>query len=733
MKLIFRYVKPFSLSLMVCIAFLFVQVLTELGLPRLMSSLVDTGIQTGGIEPEAPDAISSEGLSLLKIFLSEQDAAALEDGYKLVASGSGEARQIAEQFPLAKSTDVYELKVKDGSQAEAVEDAYMRAVGGLALSLQGVPGQDGSATIQLERLYEMTSLFMERKASGRLDSSIAEAMIESPDGLQLKVIFTRLFYEELGVNLERLQHDYIFETGMKMLGVALLGGLVAIVVGWYASWIGTSVAMRIRRDVFKKVGQFSNEEYDNFSTASLITRTTNDVQQIQQFIMMALRLMLFAPIMGIGGIILAIQSSTSLSWIIAVAVISIVGLMVSIFVLAAPKFKILQGLIDKLNLVSRENLSGMMVIRALRNEPYEESRFEQANASLRITNRHIQRTMSFLFPAMMLVMNLVTLLIIWVGASAIEASELEIGNMMAFMQYVMLIIMSFLFMAMMFVMIPRALVSARRIEEVLHTPLSIQDPAMPKTLPRGEGITIEFDLVSFRYRNAEDPVLEEISFTAKPGETTAFIGTTGAGKSTLVNLVPRFYDVTGGNIRFNGVDIREFSQKELRENIGYVPQKGGLFSGDIASNVAYGKETAGEEEIREALRVSQGLDFVDRLADGTASTVAQGGTNFSGGQRQRLSIARALLKKSPIYIFDDSFSALDLKTDAALRRALMQFTSNATVLLVAQRISSIKNADQIVVLDKGRVVDKGTHQELMERCETYREIAKSQLTKEELA
>jgi ATP-binding cassette subfamily B protein len=518
-----------------------------------------------------------------------------------------------------------------------------------------------------------------------------------------------------------------------MLGVALLGGVAAIVVGWYASRIGTAVAMRLRRDVFEKVGRFSNAEYDKFSTASLITRTTNDVQQIQTLILMGIRLMLFAPIMGVGGIVLAIRSSASMSWIIAVAVLAIVGVILVLFALAVPKFKTLQKLIDRLNLVSRENLSGMMVIRAFGNERYEEGRFEGANDELRRTNRFVQRTMAFLFPAMMLVMNLVTLLIIWVGAHQIAASELQIGNMMAFMQYAMQIIMSFLMMSMMFIMVPRALASAERIEAVLGTELTIPEPERAKTLDREDGVTVRFDGVSFRYGNAEESVLSDISFTAKPGQTTAFIGTTGSGKSTLVNLVPRFYDVTAGAITMNGVDIRELSQEELRGAIGYVPQKGVLFTGDIASNVRYGKETADDAELREALEVAQAKSFVERMEEGVAARIAQGGMNVSGGQRQRLAIARALLRKAPVYIFDDSFSALDLKTDAALRRALKTFTANATVLLVAQRVSTIKNAEQIIVLDHGRIVGRGTHQELLDDCPTYREIAESQLTKEELA
>jgi ATP-binding cassette subfamily B protein len=741
MKLIFRYLKPFALTLAISIVFLFVQVLSDLGLPRLMSDMVDTGIQAGGIEQGAPEAISAEGIALLATFLGDSDAETLSGGYAVVAAGSSEA--LAERFPAAAERDVYRLAEEDGERGEAVDEAYTRAVYAMALAMQGMEGAaapaeqagaGGTANLAPAALYAMAPAFEGLKASGALGEYVAAAANDdSMAASQIAPTFTRLFYGELGVDLKQFQRDYIVGVGLKMLGVALLGGVAAIVVGWYASRIGTAVAMRLRRDVFEKVGRFSNAEYDKFSTASLITRTTNDVQQIQTLILMGIRLMLFAPIMGVGGIVLAIRSSASMSWIIAVAVLAIVGVILVLFALAVPKFKTLQKLIDRLNLVSRENLSGMMVIRAFGNERYEEGRFEGANDELRRTNRFVQRTMAFLFPAMMLVMNLVTLLIIWVGAHQIAASELQIGNMMAFMQYAMQIIMSFLMMSMMFIMVPRALASAERIEAVLGTELTIPEPERAKTLDREDGVTVRFDGVSFRYGNAEESVLSDISFTAKPGQTTAFIGTTGSGKSTLVNLVPRFYDVTAGAITMNGVDIRELSQEELRGAIGYVPQKGVLFTGDIASNVRYGKETADDAELREALEVAQAKSFVERMEEGVAARIAQGGMNVSGGQRQRLAIARALLRKAPVYIFDDSFSALDLKTDAALRRALKTFTANATVLLVAQRVSTIKNAEQIIVLDHGRIVGRGTHQELLDDCPTYREIAESQLTKEELA
>lgn len=739
MKLVFRYLKPFALTVTISIVFLFVQVLSDLSLPRMMSKLVDTGIQAGGIVPGAPEAISADGLTLLITFASEQDEETLAQSY--VLADPADTTRISKRFPAAADRQAHLLQTSGAPSEEAVDEAYTRAVTAMLLMMQAdailsgtAPDAEAQAGFQAEQLYGMMPMFAERKASGGLASYVeAAAGAGETAGPRVEVALTAFFYSELGVDLAKQQGGYIRDTGLTMLGVALLGGLAAIVVGWFASKIGTSVAMRLRRDVFAKVGQFSNAEYDKFSTASLITRTTNDVQQIQTLVMMGIRMMLFAPIMGIGGIIMAIRSSVSLSWIIAVAVIAILGLILIMFAIAVPKFKILQRLIDKLNLVSRENLSGMLVIRAFRNESYEEARFEQANDNLRRTNRFIQRAMGFLFPAMMLIMNLISLLIIWVGAQAIEASELEIGSMMAFMQYAMQIIMSFMFMSMMFVMIPRALASAERIQEVLQTELTIESPTAPAPMPRTDEATITFDNVSFRYHQAEDAVLENITFTALPGQTTAFIGTTGSGKSTLVNLVPRFYDVTAGRILLNGTDIRQLSLRELRDQIGYVPQKGNLFTGDIAYNIRYGKDGASEEELREALDIAQAIGFVDKQEEGLAAPVSQGGTNFSGGQRQRLSIARALVKRAPVYIFDDSFSALDVKTDALLRKALKSWTSHAAVLVVAQRVSSIKDAEQIIVLDQGRIVDKGTHHELLERCETYRDIAQSQLTKEELA
>lgn len=591
--------------------------------------------------------------------------------------------------------------------------------------------EDGLGEDNLHQLYDLIPLLQlapsESISQAQQTASAGDSMMAGQVGISL----TRMFYTELGVDVDKIRSDYIFATGAKMLGITLLGVVATVLVGFFAAQVAARVAKRLRHQLFEKVMQFSNGEFDKFSTASLITRTTNDVQQVQMLITMGVRMVCYAPIMGIGGIIFAVGKSVSMSWIIAVAVLVMLGLILVALSLALPKFKALQKLIDRLNLVSRENLSGMMVVRAFGNEDYEEKRFDTANTHLADTTRFVQRVMSAMMPSMMLIMNLVSVVIIWVGGHAIADSTLQIGDMMAFIQYAMQIISAFLMIAVMFVMVPRASVSAVRIQEVLDMPLSITDKPETK-LPEQVTGELEFKDVSFRYGNAESDVLEHISFTAKPGETTAFIGATGSGKSTLLHLIPRFYDVTEGEILLDGVDIRDMPQKELREKIAFVPQKGVLFSGTIDSNIRYGKEETQPQEIQDALDVAQATEFVSQLEEGVESPISQGGTNVSGGQRQRLAIARALVRKAPVYLFDDSFSALDFKTDAALRKALKTYTAQSTVLIVAQRVSTIMHAQQIIVLDGGKMVGKGTHQELLANCPAYREIAESQLQKEEL-
>ena len=523
----------------------------------------------------------------------------------------------------------------------------------------------------------------------------------------------------------------ILQAGGIMLLISLGSVVAAICVGFLGSRIGSGMARTLRGDMFKKVSSFSNTEFDKYSTASLITRTTNDITQVQNFVTMMIRMMFYAPIMGAGGVILALSKDVSMSWIIILAVVLLIGLIVVISIVVLPRFKKIQGLIDRLNLIVREQLSGMLVIRAFNTEKFEEKRFEEANRDLMKVNLFVNRVMTFMMPAMMLLMNVISVLVIWVGSHRVGEGALQVGDMMAFMQYTMQIIMSFLFISMMFIMIPRASVSAKRISEVLETELTIIDGQETKTAEDTVGL-IEFKDVTFSYPGAEEAVLHNVSFIAKPGETTAFIGATGSGKSTLINLIPRFYDVTGGQILLDGVDIRKMREHDLREQIGYVPQKGILFSGTIASNLRYGKKDATEAEVLEATTIAQAKEFIDLKPEGLKTDIAQGGSNVSGGQKQRLSIARALVKKPQIYIFDDSFSALDFKTDAKLRAEIKQNVKEATVLLVAQRISTIMHAEQIIVLDEGFVVGKGTHKELLETCEVYKEIALSQLSKEEL-
>lgn len=779
MKVILRYLKPFGGVVVLCLLLLFGQAACDLSLPNKMSDMVNVGIQQGGIEAGAPDALRAEGLSLLEAFLSPEDSAQLEASYNRIEPGSSEAQRLSQEIPLLREQAVAVLR-EDVTQEDrpALDQIYSRAGYAMLLYLQGentqaelaqaaqslaqgIPGMDGTSQaagalyeteqpafgqgqdlssldfsqgledVDMETLYQLTPLLslvpQESLEAARESAAASDSML----GEQVGVTLTRLFYQELGWDMEAIQSQYIVSRGLQMLGIALLGAIATVLVGFFSARMAASVGRQLRHDLFQKVESFGSGEFDKFSTASLITRTTNDVQQVQMLITMGVRMLCYAPIMGIGGIVFAVGKSVSLSWLIAVAVVVLLGLIVVALAVALPKFKSLQKLIDRLNLVSREHLSGMLVVRAFGNEAYEERRFDKANRDLAETNRFVQRVMSTLMPAMTLVMNLLTVLIVWVGGHAIAESTLQIGDMMAFIQYAMQIIMAFLMIAVLFILVPRASVSAGRIQEVLDAPLAIADPAQPQVLEHPQGL-VEFHDVSFQYHDAESHVLEHISFTAKPGETTAIIGATGAGKSTLVNLIPRFYEVTEGSITVDGVDVRQLAQKDLRAMIGYVPQKGMLFSGTVASNLRYGKEDAGEQELQEALTTAQAADFVAEMEEGTESPISQGGTNVSGGQRQRLSIARALVRKAPIYIFDDSFSALDFKTDAALRKALARDTAGATVLLVAQRVSTIMHAQQILVLDEGRLVGKGTHKELLRTCPAYREIAESQLRKEEL-
>lgn len=747
-----RYLKPYLGLLLVAIVLLFGQSMMDLELPNIMSDIVNNGIQKGGITQSAPDAVSAEGMQMMRMFMTNDDRNLVEQQYQTL-SGSALAQQ-QEKYNGADETTLFNTlaldpKAQEGSDTRTKLDrAFGTASYAMVQVLQSLSEQmpaaaaktdeaadtdSASAAMDMSAIAQLAPMLMQLPQE-TLQKAIDAAQNETDTSTaQTAAVFVKGFYKQLGADTDAIQSNYIWQAGLRMLLLCFLVTACAIGAGYCLSKLGAGVARDLRHDVFERVTTFTNNEMDHFSTASLITRTTNDITQVQMFLTMGLRMLCFAPIMGVGGIIMALNKSVSMAWIIALAVVIILGVILVLFGVALPRFKKMQDLVDKLNLVSRENLSGMMVIRAFATQDFEEKRFDGANQNLTGNTLFVNRAMATLMPVMMLVMNAITLLVVWVGGHQIAASTMQVGDMMAFMQYAMQVIMSFLFISMMFVMVPRASVSADRIHEVISTKSTVLDPEQPTALPtpvRGE---IAFRNVAFKYEGADENVLQNISFTARPGQTTAFIGSTGSGKSTLINLIPRFYDVSEGSITLDGVDVRNMTQHSLRESIGYVPQKGMLFSGDINSNLRYGDENADAETLRTAAEVAQATEFIEKLDDGFETAISQGGTNVSGGQRQRLSIARALVKKAPVYIFDDTFSALDFKTDARLRKALKGYTGNATVLIVAQRVSTIMHAEQIVVLDNGRIAGIGTHEELLKSCTTYREIAQSQLSKEELA
>jgi ATP-binding cassette subfamily B multidrug efflux pump len=740
-----KYLKPYIFLILLAIALLFVQANADLALPDYLSKIVNNGIQQGGVENAVPIAIRQSQMDKLVIFMSPEDKALVLDSYQLVEPGSPEAEQYINEYPALADVPIYVLQEVDQATIDALNPIMAKALvvvsgieqmmanpsaaSSMAQSLGFDPSKIPQGMDVFAMLARMPAAQLAQMSQAITDrfATLGESMVN-----QMAIAAVKTEYEALGMDTTALQRDYILHTGGLMLLISLLGGACTISVGFLASRTAAGAARDIRKDAFARVESFSSAEFDKFSTASLITRSTNDVTQVQMVIFMIMRMVFYAPIIGIGGVIRAIDKSANMWWIIAVAVIALLGLILLVFSISLPKFKIMQSLIDRLNLVMRENLSGMMVVRAFNKQEDEEERFDRANRDLTETSLFIARVMVTMMPVMMLLMNGLSLGIIWVGAHQVAQANIQVGDMMAFMQYAMQIVFAFLMMSMMFIFLPRAAVSGDRIADVLDTELAITDPEDPKQFRdpvRGE---IEFHNVSFRYPAALDDVLHNISFTARPGETTAFIGSTGCGKSTVVNLIPRFYDATDGAIYLDGIDVRQVSQSDLRDKIGYVPQKGMLFSGTIESNLLYADHNASPATLREAADIAQASEFIFTNPEGFSAEIAQGGSNVSGGQKQRLAIARALVKKPPIYIFDDSFSALDFRTDAALRKALKQKTGDATVLIVTQRVATVKNADQIIVLDEGRVVGKGKHHELLETCETYREIAYSQLSKEEL-
>jgi ATP-binding cassette, subfamily B, multidrug efflux pump len=736
-----KYLKPFTGLLIAAVILLFGQAMADLSLPDYMSNIVNKGIQQGGIENAVPEAIRVSQMDKISVFMSPEDKEEVLKNYTLIEKSSADYDKYLGKYPVLEKEPIYVLNKVDETEIEKMNLITGKALlAATSVEHMKAGAKDGVIEFNGMKVPANTDLFaMFAKLPADQRAKIAEDMNSKFTVMGDKAIIqaasgsVKAEYAALGMDTDKIQSRYILKAGAYMLVLSLLSAIATVFVGFLASRTAAGVSRNLRKDVFTKVESFSNAEFDKFSTASLITRTTNDITQIQMLIVMMVRMVIYAPIMGIGGIIKAQSKSTSMTWIIALAVIVLLSLIGTVFSIALPKFKMIQKLIDKLNLVTRENLSGMMVIRAFNTQKFEEERFDKANKDLTRTNLFVNRVMVTMFPAMMLIMNGTTLLVVWVGAHKIADSAMQVGDMMAFMQYAMQIIFSFLMMSFMFIMVPRASVSAQRISEVLAVEPTIVDPKKPKSLAKQVNGVIEFKNVSFKYPGAEENMLKNISFKAMPGQTTAFIGSTGSGKTTLINLIPRFYDVTEGQILIDGVNVKDVTQQELRDQIGYVPQKGFLFKGTIESNLKYGDEKATEESIRQASEIAQAMEFISEKTEGFNSDISQGGSNVSGGQKQRLSIARALVKKPQIYIFDDSFSALDFKTDAKLRRALKEKTASSTVLIVGQRISTIKNAEQIIVLDEGRIVGIGTHEELMRNCETYQEIALSQLSKEELA
>ena len=725
MTKILKYLKPYWFSILLAFGLLFGQATCELTMPDYMQNIVNTGIQNSGIESGVYQQISEKTLNSFLMFATDSEKDLITSSYKLVESASA-SKDLKSEIPALKKENVYLLKDINDTKKSSLEDCLTL----LQMTVMEVSQAASKQNVQIPQLLMMNGVDTYRKDAKSEISKLGTSTVSSMSSQFLKKEYT-----DLGMDMEKIQQDYIISSGIKMLGYALASAVCAILVGFLASRIAAGFSKNLRQSVFEKVTHFSNENLNTFSTSSLITRTTNDIQQLQMTIVMFLRIVMYAPIIGVGAILHVIESGANMTWILALCVVVILSVVLLIFMIVMPKFKVMQKMIDKMNSVVRELLDGMLVIRAFNNEKIEEEKFDKANSDITSISLFTTRAMAIMMPIMMFLMNATTLMILWFGSKQVDAGIIQVGSIMAFMQYAMQVIMAFLMITMVTIMLPRANVSAQRIQEVLSSEITVTDKENTCDFSSSMRGVVTFDNVSFRYPGADEDVLSDISFSTKPGQTTAFIGSTGSGKSTLINLVPRFYDVTSGSILVDGVDIRDVKQADLRSRIGYVPQKGMLLSGDIESNLLYSKKDTSENDIQSALDISQSSEFVNKKPEGIHSEINQGGTNVSGGQRQRLSIARAIVRKPEIYIFDDSFSALDFKTDAKLREALAASCkeTKSTVLLVAQRISSILHADQIIVLDEGKMVGKGTHEELMESCKVYQQIASSQLTKEELA
>lgn len=743
---LFPYIKRYYLMILGAILLLFIQANVDLTLPDYLSRIVNIGIQQGGVESAIPEAMRTSTYGRVQLFLTPQENEKIQDAYRLIEPTDDQYAEIAANYDNIDSQSLYLLNDLDDEQITQLTPIISKAMVAVSFLEQAAADPENAAMMaenlgidlsQLPAGMDLFTVLASLPEQQRLQlvtqlqeqfETLGESMVS-----QMGIAAAKAEYEALGVNTASMQNKYILTTGGWMLLLSLISVIASVSVGFLSARVAAGVARDLRDSVFRRVTNFAKAEIEKFSTASLITRSTNDITQIQMVTMMIIRMVFFAPIMGIGGIIRALDKAPSMWWIIAGMVVILLAVVAVAFSVTISRFKLIQKLIDNLNRVIRENLSGMMVVRAFNRQQFEEKRFDKANLDLTGNMLFVSRVMVTIMPIMMFLMSSVSVLVVWVGSHQVAQAQIQVGDMMAFIQYTMQIFFSFMMMAMMFIMLPRASASAERIVEILETEPSIVDQPQPKHFPDPFRGVVEFRNVSFHYPDAEEDILHDISFKACPGETTAFIGTTGSGKSTIVNLIPRFFDVTNGQILIDGVDIRDVSQHELHQKIGYVPQRSNLFSGTIDSNLRLGNEEATQQEIQTAIEIAQATNFVSEREDGLEAEISQGGTNVSGGQRQRLAIARALVKKAPINIFDDSFSALDFKTDSALRSALRKYVAESVVFIVSQRVASIKSADQIIVLDEGKIVGKGTHQELMKSNEVYRDIALSQLSQEELA